>query len=391
MSRQLIDHSDDLRRLRDEGYELEVRESHLLIHHIPYVTSSRALKYGTLVSTLSLAGDRTTRPDSHVVFFAGEFPCHRDGAPIEQLRHRSARQQLASELIVDHSFSNKPSVGYSDYYEKMITYTGIISAPAMALDPQVTPRTFGSVIETGEESPFAYHDTHTSRYGIAHISQKLKGHKVGIVGVGGTGSYILDLVAKSPVAQIHIFDGDIFLSHNAFRAPGAIGVDELRASQNKANYFSGVYRRMHSGVVPHPYFIDASNVVELLDLDFVFVCVDRGNVKRLLFERLCLAKIPFIDVGIGVEIANHALLGIVRTTTIVPNADQCIANRIPFQDGGDDVYGTAVQVAELNALNAAMAVIKWKKLLGFYQDVERERNTTYTINVNMVLNDDHTT
>src|SRR5580658_7139871 len=119
MSQQLIDRSDDLRRLRDEGLEVEIREAHLLVHHVPYVGSSRVVKYGTLVSTLSLAGDQTTRPDTHVAFFAGEYPCHRDGSPIEQLRHQSAPQQLAAGVVVDHSFSNKPPTGYANYYDKM--------------------------------------------------------------------------------------------------------------------------------------------------------------------------------------------------------------------------------------------------------------------------------
>src|SRR3954470_7357864 len=119
MSRQPIDLSEDLKRLRDEGYEIDVREGHLLVHHVPYVGSSKSVLLGTLVSTLSLAGDRTTRPDSHIAFFSGEFPCHRDGSPIEQLRHQSARQQLAAGIAVDHSFSNKPPSGYTDYHDKI--------------------------------------------------------------------------------------------------------------------------------------------------------------------------------------------------------------------------------------------------------------------------------
>ena len=28
-----------IKRLRDEGYEVEIRDKHLLIHHVPYVTA----------------------------------------------------------------------------------------------------------------------------------------------------------------------------------------------------------------------------------------------------------------------------------------------------------------------------------------------------------------
>jgi hypothetical protein len=41
--------------------------------------------------------------------------------------------------------------------------------------------------------------------------------------------------------------------------------------------------------------------------------------------------------------------------------------------------------ADLNALNAALAVIKWKKLACFYQDLDHEHHSTYTIGGNMLL------
>ena len=36
-------------------------------------------------------------------------------------------------------------------------------------------------------------------------------------------------------------------------------------------------------------------------------------------------------------------------------------------------------------LNAALAVIKWKKLFGYYVDTKQELNTTYTIARNQLL------
>lgn len=62
MSHPLISRSLDLKRLQDDGYEVEVRSDHLLLNHIPYVTENRNIKHGTLVSELTLAGDITTKP-----------------------------------------------------------------------------------------------------------------------------------------------------------------------------------------------------------------------------------------------------------------------------------------------------------------------------------------
>lgn len=54
-----------------------------------------------------------------------------------------------------------------------------------------------------------------------------------------------------------------------------------------------------------------------------------------------------------------------------------------------DDYLTNIQIAELNALNAAFAVIKWKKLCGFYQDSENEHHGSYTLSLNMLQSHDH--
>ena len=45
-------------------------------------------------------------------------------------------------------------------------------------------------------------------------------------------------------------------------------------------------------------------------------------------------------------------------------------------------------MADLNALNACLAVVKWKKLRGFYRDLEQEHHCTYTTDGGMLLNGD---
>ncbi len=116
MSPRLINRSPDLRRLRDEGYDVEVRSGHVLVKDVPYWTASKELKRGTLVSELTLAGDVTTAPSTHVAMFIGEYPCHKDGSAIIQIANQSARRELAPNLVIDHTFSSKPTTGaYRDY------------------------------------------------------------------------------------------------------------------------------------------------------------------------------------------------------------------------------------------------------------------------------------
>jgi hypothetical protein len=58
------------------------------------------------------------------------------------------------------------------------------------------------------------------------------------------------------------------------------------------------------------------------------------------------------------------------------------------EEDADNEYDKNIQIADMNALNAALAVMKWKKLFGFYADNEREHYSTYTIDTNLLTSDE---
>ncbi len=393
MSQSLINHSPDLKALVNDGYEVAIVADHLVVYNVPYVNSKRHVKRGTLVSVLELAGDTTTTPSTHVAMFAGEHPCDREGRELKKIKHGSGRSALGDGLAVDHSFSSKPVDGYRDYHHKMTTYIGMISGPARSLDPNATAQTRQVIQSDNSDTPFKYIDTGSTRAGITAVSKKLRLDRVAIVGLGGTGSYILDLISKTPVQEIHLFDEDEFLQHNAFRSPGAPSVNELRDRPKKVHYHASRYAPMRNGIVAHDCHIDVSNSEKLGGLDFVFICVDKGNAKQPIVETLEELGVPFIDVGMGISLVDEQLLGIVRVTISTPGKRDHVRRkkRINLSGAGeDDVYSQNIQIADLNALNAALAVIKWKKLFGFYLDLEHEHHSTYTLDGNCIANEDQT-
>jgi len=391
MSHPLISHNPDLKRLQDEGIEIEIQGGYLVVHHIPYLRSATEVRYGILVSTLALAGERVQKPDTHVAYFIGEVPCDKSGNPIHAIINASARTQLAEKIVIDHTLSAKPQNGYADYFEKITTYINIISAPAKSIDPSVTEKTFRVLNFDDTDRVFNYPDTNSARSQIDVVTAKLKTQKVAIIGLGGTGSYILDLVAKTPVAEIHLYDGDVFVQHNAFRAPGAPSSEQLEEVKKKVDYFKAIYSNMHLKIVPHGSHITASLFGELDSMTMVFMCFDEGETKKGLANYLEEKGIRFIDVGMGLQKVEDTLIGIVRVTSSTERKRDHVLGkeRIPFTDGGDNEYSNNIQIADLNALNAALAVIKWKKLCGFYQDLERENYSVYSINVSQLLNEDN--
>jgi hypothetical protein len=369
-----------------------VRTGFLLVHSVPYVTPEKTVAFGTVVTDITINDDIAQKPGDHQVWFAGEQPSHSTGAPITALGGGYAKQTLCEGVDVHFRFSAKAD--YPNYYAKITQYVEILENPARALkpdDPTVTARAFRPVVSTEEDSVFLYVDSASSRAGIVPVTAKLAMKKIAIVGLGGTGAYVLDLLTKTPVLEIHLFDGDRFLQHNAFRSPGAASLEDLQKNLTKVAYYAEKYGVMRRGVVPHPEFIHDDNTSLLTGFDFVFVCVDRPSVRKLVSGFLTGQNAPFVDVGMELELIEEdaSLVGACRTTLSTPAKRDHFARHVSL-DGvvADDLYGTNIQVADMNALNAALAVMKWKKFCGFYQDCYQEHQSVYAINAHQLTRDE---
>jgi hypothetical protein len=265
----------------------------------------------------------------------------------------------------------------------------LLSDPAREIEPEADART-RRVVETDDDdnSPLVFLDTNSARAQIMPITEKLKGQRLAIIGLGGTGSYILDLVAKSPVKEIHVFDDDEFSLHNAYRAPGAPTAEHLRGRLHKVDYLHDLYRRMHKGIKVHRTRVTAQNLAALDGMTYAFLCMDPGPDKAAVVEHLITSKIPFTDTGIGIESGDSRLVGVARAITITPDNAKfrpCIPVKAP---GDADLYASNIQVAELNSLAAIFAVIRWKKYVGFYFNARDEHECTFDISANMLRNDE---
>jgi len=139
MSRQLVDRSPDLKRLQDEGYDIEINSSNYLLLRVPYVAARKAVARGTLVSELTLSGDRTAAPGTTSSRLSAKSKaissCDNHGRELSDLINQRGPIQLGEQLIASCTFSHKPNPTYPDYYEKITTYADILLAYAQAIDP----------------------------------------------------------------------------------------------------------------------------------------------------------------------------------------------------------------------------------------------------------------
>lgn len=389
-SKRTVLSSPDLAALRAEGFNLEILGANLVVWDIPYATKDRTVALGALVMPLDLNGDVTAQPTDHQAKFVGAHPCSHEGIEIEPLRHSTGEYKITETLSAQHNFSNKPSRGhFLNFHEKVTHYADIISGPAQLIDKDATPRTRRVVEPQDENSPFVYLDTNSGRADINAITAKLAVDQIAIVGLGGTGSYVLDFMAKTPARFIHLYDGDVFSSHNAFRAPGAAPIAALRKQMFKVEYFASEYSNMHTGIVAHPYDMDETHVEELRAMACVFLCMDAGPKKKAVVERLEEFGITFIDVGMGLYAMNDMLGGTLQAVTSTPQNREKARSQMSFNGGNvDNEYDKNIQVADLNCMNALLAVFRWKKLCGFYRDSKKERSSSFTIGMNLLLNED---
>lgn len=362
-------HNPAVERLERDGYHLTLLPGHVVVNNVPYVSPTGDVAEGKLIMAVTISGDIISVGD-HQIEFMGQFPHTASGRKMTNLLSETVTgNQLADGIVSNYKFSNKPTSGEAldDCYKKFKHYESLICREAQAINPEAKAQIF-KPIDRVDETIFCYADTNATRAGITEQANKFRQYKVGIVGLGGTGSYVLDKVAKVAVANIHLFDGDIYENHSAFRAPGAAAIEDLKQCQTKVAYYHKMYSAMHTGIHAHDYNVTAENVAELDALDFVFLCIDSGPSRKVIAEHLRSQKIPFVDTGI--ELTNRSgsslLEATARTLLVTPDSPDEAMDFLSFGDIDDELYSTNIQVAEINDLNACQAVIEWKKSVGFY-------------------------
>jgi len=228
------------------------------------------------------------------------------------------------------------------------------------------------------DNPFTFASAFESRAGLQAMHDCVRGQSIAILGLGGTGSYILDLMVKTPVSHIHLFDGDALEEWNTFRSPSAPSACQLEAIQSgttlKVDYYKARYDPFRKGIVAHGCHADTENIRALSDqrVSFAFVAIDPCENSRqdAVFEALDDAAIPFIDVGMSVHIRENRLAASLQVYSSPRSPRGRWREAIPNARLGDageaDPYRNS-QIAELNAMNAALAVMEWRKVTGQFE------------------------
>ena len=359
-----------IQRLVDEGYEVTIDGGYLIVDRIPYVTSAREIAWGALICPYRSVDGVPQLDNDHQCWFTGSMPHRADGTPLEGPLVSDKQAQMIANRPVQMRFSSKPEpIGdfFDNHYNKVTHYIRKVSRHAWDIDPAVSATSVGSYRRRVVPSVFHYANDAIAQGGLDAITDKVSLRRVCIVGVGGTGSYLLDALAKEEIERIDLYDHDVIEPKNPFRMPGAMSCENACAGHYKASWLASCYAVMRTGVTGYPQQIDAGNVAELAGADFVFIAVDHGPSRGVIARFLVEQRIPFIDVGIGVDKRADvaALIARARVTLVTPDTAHLVDDLPTADDSAEAVYNN-IQVLEINALNAMLAVIRFKQYLGFY-------------------------
>jgi hypothetical protein len=265
--------------LHEQGYQLDFIHGYFVIYGLPYLDKAGCLRHGDWISPVDLTeGGALDPPGNHQAWFRGDKPHDQDGRELS-IGISENRLELTTDFAANLSFSlklleNGEMRKYRSFEEKVLTYLDAITAPAMAAYPESTPLRGIEVKAAAQNSPLRFPDTSSANYNLTDISSLLRAKKVAIVGLGGTGSYILDLLARTHLERIVLFDDDKVHVHTIFRMPGFI---HRAIGKPKVEALAQQYGNWHSGIEPINERVTQENLDRLLEFDFVFVSVDDGR------------------------------------------------------------------------------------------------------------------
>ncbi|MCJ7420448.1 ThiF family adenylyltransferase [Sphingomicrobium astaxanthinifaciens] len=390
MFQKLVSRNQDLARLVERGYAVAFDQGHLIVRDIPYLDSAGNLQSGAIVSKLVSVDGEVMQQQDHQIYFAGSHPYDLQGRQILNLGGGATSIALAAEhsdVVVQRSFSNKPKATgkFADHFEKIESYVAIISGPAIEKH-MVTPYTYRADKTEVKDAIFKLQDTLTSRAGIAELNAGFADEKIAIIGLGGTGAFLLDYAVKARIPNIVGFDGDDFHVHNAYRSPGKL--DEAELGCKKADVYQARYEPFRHGLSLRANYITSESAEELEGVTFAFVCVDKGSARNEIFDLLIELGIPFIDVGMGLKRKDGPISGMMRATYFEPGIARELKAKglAETADGADNLYRDNIQISELNALNACLAMIRYKQLREFYRSAEANINSLFEIADLSVIN-----
>lgn len=140
--------------------------------------------------------------------------------------------------------------------------------------------------------------------------RRLQSVRVGVIGCGGTGAVVVQMLAHLGVQHLVLVDPDVVELTNLNRLVGATRTD-ARHSRLKVHVAQRTVRRVNpeAWVRALPIALDdAKAVAALKGLDLLFGCTDNDGSRLILNQLAVQYLIPYLDLGAGLAVAPDGRL-----------------------------------------------------------------------------------
>lgn len=161
---------------------------------------------------------------------------------------------------------------------------------------------------------------------------RLMNLRVGIVGLGGTGSNVAEQLARMGIQDLVLVDHDRFEPSNWSRLYGSSLADTSK-SKFKVDIVASHLKSINPEIscIEVTKSVMSLNTLRLLaGCDVVFSCVDRHAPRAVINELSYQCYIPVVDVGVGLSKSSKGdvLGGSVRATLIGPTLPCLFCNEL---------------------------------------------------------------
>lgn len=147
---------------------------------------------------------------------------------------------------------------------------------------------------------------------------------IGVVGAGGTGSAVIELLCRLGVGEISIFDGDTFDASNINRVYGSyisdVGKTKVQIAKRNIETI-GLGTKVNSYDQP----ITRKHIAaELPKCDIIFGCTDKETPRSILTQLSLRYLIPVVDIGVTIQSINTVITDVIGRVTMLLPGEACL-------------------------------------------------------------------
>ena len=155
---------------------------------------------------------------------------------------------------------------------------------------------------------------------------RLEPLRIGIVGLGGTGSSVAEQLVRIGIRNLTLVDDDRLSLSNVTRVYGS-RVADARRKRPKVEVVAKYLERIRPGLVIDrvPRSVTEPDLMpRLADLDFVFGCTDTDSSRSTLNDLAFRFFVPVLDLGCRIDAPGGKLRGVYGRTRYLRPGRPCL-------------------------------------------------------------------